>query len=77
MLGTTGNMVKSRIYKAKSLNTRLYVYGALIILEDNMAVIHTCETVPEMGEEDVGGVDHTFANVYVDIDTIEEQTSCA
>ncbi len=77
MLGTTGNMVKSRIYKAESLNTKLYVYGALTILEDNMAVIHTYETVPEIGEEDVGGVDHTFTNVYVDIDTIEEQISCA
>ena len=65
-------MEKSIVYKAKTLESNIYIYGALSILDDNIAIIHTSEAIPEIGEENVGGIDYVFSNVYVDIDTIIE-----
>ena len=65
-------MISSRKYRAIGLNTNNHVYGALSILECNIAVIHTYETTQEDGEEDVGGIDFIFGCEYVDIYSIEE-----
>ncbi len=68
--------VKSREYKAKSLTTNKYVYGALTITTgyyEGYAIIHTTNIIPEEGEEDVGGWEFLYGNTVVDIDTIQEK----
>jgi hypothetical protein len=68
--------IKSRKYRAKSLTTKKYVYGALAITTgyyEGYAIIHTTDVIPEKGEEDVGGWEFIHSNVVVDIDTVQEK----
>ena len=69
-------MDKSREYRAKSLTTNKYVYGALTITTgyyEGYAIIHTTNIIPEKGEEDVGGWEFIFSNTIVDEKTIQEE----